>query len=217
MQKIVIYGIGDFAKTVSYYLEDLYNISAYCVDSEYKISDSFLQKPIITYDDLLIDYSPDDYKIFVAIGYQNININREKIFLRLKNKGYKFISYVHPTAVYPKNFDLKNNIFIMENVVIQPYTEIGDNTIILSNTVVCHDSIVEDNCYISAGSCINGFAKIGKNVFIGSNATIRDKIKIGAYSLIGAGCTILDNTKDYSVYKSNLSSIINKKSNIINI
>lgn len=217
MQKIIIFGISSFAKTVSYYLLQKYEISAYCADREYINTDKLFEKPIVAFDELITKYPPCEYKAFVAIGYQNINKNRENACLRLKEIGYELVSYISPSAITHKDFVLNENVLIMENVVVQPNSKIEANTIILPNSVISHDSVVEKNCYISACCCINGYSVIGRNTFMGANATIRDKTRIGSYCIVGAGCTVLENFPDNSVCKACKNDIIQVDSSKIKI
>ena len=79
--KIIIFGAGKISEVISTYLmlEDIFEISAYVVDSEFKKSEKFFGKPLISTEDAIKTYSPTKYKCFIALGYQNNNsLRREK-------------------------------------------------------------------------------------------------------------------------------------------
>lgn len=217
MEKIIIFGNSDFAYLASIYLKEQYEIVAYCVDDEYVNSDTFLNKPLLPFSCLGKLYPKDEYSIFIAIGYKKINSVREKIYNKIHEKGYKCISYIHPTAAIAKDFVVKENTFILENVTIQPNVQIEQNTIIFSNAVICHNTKIGANSFIAASACINGFVNVGANVFLGANSTIRNNISIGNKCLIGAGCTALGDLKDNSVCKSAENILLNIDSWDINI
>ena len=187
------------------------------VDDEYLNADIFLDKPLVGLSVLNQLYPPDEYEIFIAVGYKKINTIREQIFNKVKEKGYKCVSYIHPTAVIAKDFVLNENTFILENVTIQPNVQIGQNTIIFPNAVVCHDSKIGANSFIASSVCINGFVEAGSNIFLGANSTIRNNISIGNKCLVGAGCTVLKDLKDNSVCKSAENIFLNLNSWDINV
>lgn len=201
-KKIIIYGISDFAKLLTTYLQEVYEIECYTVEKKYITTDVFLGKPVVPFENIEEKFSPNMYSFFVAVGYSQINKVRERIFLEIKEKHYSLVSYIHPTSIISKDVNIKDNTFIFENVVIQPFSKVEENIVIWSNATICHDCIIEKNCFIGSNACVNGFVKIGKNTFIGANSTIRNNITIGKYNIIGAGCTILGNTCSNSVYKS---------------
>ena len=217
MKKIIIFGNSDFAYLAGIYLKEQYEIVAYCVDDEYLNTDIFKDKPLIGFSVLNQLYPPEEYEVFVAIGYKKINTIREQIFKKIKEKGYKCVSYIHPSAAVAKDFVIKENTFILENVTIQPNVQIEQNTIILPNAVICHDTKIGANSFIASSACINGFVNIGANVFLGANSTIRNNISIGNKCLIGAGCTVLDDLKDNTVCKSAENVLLNIDSRDVNI
>ena len=102
-KNLVIFGIGDFAYLVHYYLrtDSDYNVNAFCVDDNYCNAQSFDNLPLIPYSRLKEEYPPENTDLFVAIGYSKLNSIREKIYNKLKTEGYKFINYIHSTSISP--------------------------------------------------------------------------------------------------------------------
>lgn len=217
MENIVIYGNGDFARLATYYLQFQYNIVAYCVEDKYKKELNFMGKPLVALEKLQEYYPPCKYKIFIAIGYRNINKLKEMIYDEIKEMGYTCVNYIHSSAIVAKNVALGENIFIFERVVVQPFVKIGNNTTIWSNSTICHDSKVGDHCFIASAVIVNGFVNIENNCFLGAGSIIRDNVMVSKKSLIGAGCCILENTCKESVFKFNGNIKICKKSQDINL
>lgn len=209
MQKIIVWGNSDYAKRMSLYLSEIYEIVAYCVDPEYKDSDEFLGLPLFTYDQVLQRYAPDDYNFFIAVGYnQNLTV-KQQCFLRVKSDGYKCVSYVHPSAIVSSHAEIGENVFVMESAIVSPYSKIGNCVTLCAQSLVCHDVNICDYCFLGAKSCVNGFTTVQNNTFVGAGAIIRDHIEIGAYNIIGAGCCVLENTADYFVCKAPVNITLN--------
>ncbi len=217
---VVVWGTEKISEVISFYLENdsEYEISAYCVDREYKKDDYFNGKPIVCFDEIELMYPPLEYFMCIPMSYKNMNNIRTQKYMEAKKKGYNFITYISSKAVY-YNTPVGENTIILENNIIQPFTTIGNNVIMWCGSVLAHHSKIEDNCFIASHVTISGCACIKKNSFIGANANIRDRVLIGENNLIGAGVTILQDTADYEVYacKDKYIQIPQKSVNITDI
>ena len=128
-------------------------------------------------------------------------------------------SFVHPTAVIPDSFILKNNVRIGPHVTIEENVQIGEHTIIESgcvikkdckigeyghlypNVVLYESSILKNNVILHSGVVVgsDGFGyvrdqgKIYKFPQLGT-VVIEDSVEIGANSTIdrgSLGCTVI--------------------------
>lgn len=201
MKKLIIFGIGEQAEMAYYYFkhDSSYDVVAFTVDETYKNKDTLFDLPVISFEEIEQILSPDDYSMFVAIGYNKINKIREEKYLAAKAKGYKIASYISQKASVFTEL-IGENAFILEDNTIQPYVRIGNNVTLWSGNHIGHHSYIEDNCFITSHVVISGGCIIGQNTFIGVNATLRDHIKIGRSNVIGAGSLILSDTEDNKVY-----------------
>jgi sugar O-acyltransferase (sialic acid O-acetyltransferase NeuD family) len=199
-KKLLIFGAEQIAELSTYYFEkvDERFVDAFVVDKEYLTSDSFLGKPVICFDDVVSNYSPEQYDFFIAISYQNRNASREKAYEKVRRFGYKCASFVHPSAVVWEGFKLNENVLILENNTVQPFSKIGVNSFIWSNNHIGHHSIVGDHCFMASEIVVSGNVQVGDNVFIGVNATLGNNITIGNHSIIGAGTITLKNVEPNS-------------------
>lgn len=191
MKKVIIYGIGDLAKQLFFYLsEDGYEVEAFCVDEKYKKKNYILEKKIITFEELDIWYSKEKYIILLAIGY-DIMKNREILFEKIKKKGYKLMNYIHKAAYLSSDLEMGENNIILANVSIEPFVKIGNNNIIWSNVNICHNVQMGNHNFLAAQSLIGGFTKVGNRNFFGFNSSIIENLKLGNDLIIGAKSLVL--------------------------
>lgn len=202
MKKIIIFGPSVLGELVQHYLtvDSDYEVVAFTAHQKFIQENEFNGLPIIPFETIEKKYPPNEYSMFVALGYQGINKPREKIYLEAKNKGYKLITYINSKVLEFGKFEIGDNCFIFENNVIQPFVKIGNNVIMWSGNHIGHGVKIEDNCFISSHVVIAAFTEVGKNSFLGINSTIKDDIKIGKECIIGAGSIILHDTKNGEVY-----------------
>lgn len=215
VQPIIIFGIGDYAELIHWYLkhDSPYDVVAFTLDREYIEVDQFLGLPVVPFDEMPTRYPATKYQMFVALGYRNVNQLRAQKYLTCKELGYSFISYVNSTVINQANVPIGDNCFIFENVVLQPFSTIGNNVIIWSSSVVAHHSQIQDHCFIAHNVAISGHVMVEPYSFIGGNATIRDQVTIASRTVIGLGVTILHSTTEGSVYKSSPPDTLRVDSN----
>ncbi len=202
MSKVVIFGEGKIAVEAYYYItnDSPHDIVAFTVDEEFISKKELFGLPIIPFDEVEDKYPSDEYKMFVALGYQNMNKLRATKYFEAKDKGYELISYVSSRASNFGDVEIGDNCFILDNAVIQPCSKLGNNVSIWSGNHIGHHAIVKDHCYIAGHVIISGSTIIEPYCFIGVNATIGHEITIGRESFIGASCLITKSAEDKSVY-----------------
>lgn len=200
-KKLIIFGVGEQAEIAYYYFnnDSDYEVVAFTVDQEFIDKKTLFELPVIAFEGLEEKYSPDEYDLFIAIGYNQINKLRTSKYLSCKEKGYKIASYIsNKASIFTE--DIGENAFVLEDNTIQPYVKIGNNVTLWSGNHIGHHTEIKDNCFITSHVVISGGCKIGENTFIGVNATLRDHIKIGKANVIGAAAIIMSDTEDESVY-----------------
>ena len=201
--KIVLFGNGKIADVLLYYFQhhSKYEVVAITVDSHF-INDSYSWNslPIIPFDKIEEEFPCKNYKMFIALGYQDMNRLRESKFNEAKKKGYELISYVHPDAGLPKDCKLGQNCFIMQNSLIHPRVTIGNNVFVWSGGIIGHHSKIGDHCWLTSGCNISGMVNIGSNCFIATNSTVANSVRIGNNCFIGASALITKCTKDSEVF-----------------
>ena len=198
-EKIIIFGVGEFAELIYFYLSKEYEVVAFTCDKKFIKKKTLNSLPVIGFNKIKKILPPASHKMIIAIGYNGMNKVRGGKAEQVKNMGYSLINYIHPTANLSSNVKIKTNNIILENVIIQPFVEIGSNCIIWSGSHIGHHSVLKDNVFIAPEVAVSGKVTINKNCFIGINSTLRDNITLGRSTLVGAGSVILKSTKECSV------------------
>jgi len=197
--KAIIYGLGKFAEYAFYVIfhDTNYNVHAFCIENEYNINNitKFNGLPIIDFKSVEKFYNPNDYKMFIAIGNNDI---REKIFYQSKIKGYSLLSYLSSKAILWDNLIYGENVFISEDSGINPFVSIDDNTIIIGSKIGHHSKIGKNN--LLSCSYLAGNVTIGNNCFLGLNSCVKQNTCIGDNNIIGMGSIIEKDTKDNEIY-----------------
>ncbi len=201
-QRVVIFGTGYFGRLAFTYLtkDSPYEVAAFSLHKEYITDDKFMNLNVVPFEKIEESYPPDQYSMFVAVGYKRVNKARAEIYEVCKKKGYELISYINSRATLWGENEIGDNCFIFENNVIQPYVKVGNNVIIWSGNHIGHDSVIGDHCFIASHAVISGSVKIGPYCFIGVNATFRDGVTVAPRCVIGAGSLILKDTEEEAVY-----------------
>lgn len=201
MDKIIIFGIGSFAKLMKYYFETdtNYIIEAFIVDDEYYVDDNFEGKKVIKFSELEENYSKDSFKVFTAIGYKTMR-KRKIVYRKLKEKNYNMVNYISSKAKISENSEIGENNIIMSGATIEPYVKIKNNNIFWTDVLICHDTKIKSHNFFAAKTTIGGFCNIKSSSFFGFNSTVINNINIKKETLVGAKSLILKNTKKYSKY-----------------
>jgi len=204
MSKVIIFGAGKIADEAYFYLtnDSPHEIVAFTVDSAYLTARENHGLPVIPFEEIQEQYPPVDHKMFVAVGYQDLNRFRARKYAEAKAKNYELISYISSRAANLGNVEVGDNCFVLEFATIQPCSRIGNDVFIWSGNHIGHHATIGDHCYIAGNAVISGNTRIGPYCFVGVSATIGHEVTIGAASFIGAGCLITKNAEEKSVYIS---------------
>jgi sugar O-acyltransferase (sialic acid O-acetyltransferase NeuD family) len=202
MRDVVIFGAGQIAEVVHYYLtgEGRRNVVAFTVDAAYHQVDELLGLPVLALETILDHHPPHQCEMFVAMSFRRVNKDREDKVAAVEAMGYTLASHVSPYATVWRDFVVRPNTIIMEHNVIQPFATVGRNVIMWSGNHIGHHSRIEDNCFIASHAVISGSVTVGEGSFVGVNVTVRDNVTIGKRNVLGAGTLILGDTPDGAVF-----------------
>jgi len=205
---LVIFGAGEIAQLAHYYFrtDSEYNVVAFAVDSRYMNGKEFEGLPLVAFEEVSNKYPPNDFDIFIALSYSNLNSLRKEKFVSAKLKGYNLASYISSRSLVLTDHEIGENCFILENNNIQPFVKIGDNVTLWSGNHIGHHSIISDHTFISSHVVVSGGVEIGEQCFIGVNVTLADHIKIGDRCVLGAGSILLKNAEAEGVYRCTTTS-----------
>lgn len=206
--RLFIFGAGQIATVIGSYFVDTkkYSQVLYVVDEGFIDQGIDVSGPVLTWREAQETALPASDLWFTAISFKNRNRLRAEVASRIEKLGYRFASYIHPTATCSSDFCIQPNSIIMENNVFQVKTSLGANSIVWSNNHVGHHTKIGKNAFIASEVCISGSCEIGENSFFGVNSTVIDNMKIGNNVIIGAGTLITKSVDDDSVVKGNSST-----------
>ena len=215
MAKVVLFGNGQIAGVVHTYLthDSPHEVVAFTVDRAYIGEETeYLGLPVVPFEDVQDLYPPDGHEMFVSVSYQKVNGLRQRKYLEAKAKGYTLLTYISSGASVWPNTTLGDNVFVMEQNVIQPFVEIGNDCIIWSGNHIGHHTVMGDHCFVASHAVIAGFVTIGERCFFGINCSVRDGITIAPECVIGAGAIILKSTVEKGVYVGAASPLFPRRS-----
>lgn len=202
MKQVVLFGTNPSVIMAYYQLVEDENIKVvgFTVDKEYISEEILFALPVVSFEQVETVFPKENNAMFIPIGYSKMNALREQKYNEAKEKGYAFITYIHPTAILYPNVRIGENCHVGPYTVIQPGARIGDNVIIRENCHVGHDTGIGDHCFIAGHSNISGNVTIESNCFLGASCVIREGILLQRSSLIGAGVTMLAGSRENEVY-----------------
>lgn len=187
MKNVLVFGVGKISEVATSELAASgIEISAYCTEHDFVPPGGlFLGKPVYPLSIVRNFASREDHQVLIAVGYQELNSFRRRIFDVFSGWGYQFFSF-RPENLSGVDFALGKNSFVASGVIVQPKAVIGDNVWIWSGAVIGHHSEIAEDVWISSGAVVGGSATIGKASFLGMNACIQHEVEIANYSLVGA-------------------------------
>jgi sugar O-acyltransferase (sialic acid O-acetyltransferase NeuD family) len=217
--KVVVFGTGSFAQCAHFYFtrDSEHEVAAFTVHEKHLKEKEFLGLPVLPFERVEKDFPASVFKMFIAVGYKNLNKLRADIFNEAKRKSYELVTYLSSKCTHWGDTKIGENCFIFEDNTIQPFVTIGNDVILWSGNHVGHHASIGDHCFITSQVVISGHVRVGSYSFLGVNATIRDNIRIGEACVIGAGALILNSTKDKEVYAAERTKPHGLKSDEIKI
>lgn len=199
--KCFIVGNGDYSLMLRRYFQNTEgeDIDGFTVPERIIDEESIAGKPVIAGEQIADLYPPKDYCLIMGIGYSGMNRIKEQEFNRYKAIGYRFMNYVHPTAIIEKDVVMGEGNNIFEGVILQSGVKIGHGNLIYGGAMVAHDTKLGNFNSLSVKACVAGCTCIGNNCFIGANATVRDHINLANFTLLGAGAYLNRDSDAYEV------------------
>ena len=205
MKPVVIFGTGDFARVAAVYLQEdsPYEVAGFTVHQQYINQPTLIDLDIFPFEQLVQTHPPEQYAMFVAVGFKRVNKARAEVYGTCKTLGYELISYICSEATQWGHIEIGDNTFVFEDNVIQPFAKLGNDVVLWSGNHIGHDAVIGDHCFVASHAVVSGNVTIGTRSFIGVNATIRDGVRVARDNVIGAGALILGDTKPGEVYAGN--------------
>ena len=195
MKNLIVVGGGGFSlELVDYLTRDEFFLENFKLKG---VLDDNLVESNLPYLGKIDDYSIkyNDYFI-IAIG--NIS-DRKNVFDKLKSKGGKFYTYIHPSAFVANSSRLGEGCIVAPFTIINAFAHVGDNVVLNVHSSVGHESSIGDNTIFSPYSAANGCSNIGANCFLGTRSTIFPGVSVGSMSIVDSHSYVKKDVDDKSI------------------
>jgi len=197
MDKVVIVGAGGFGREVFNYVEDsircgsIWRIKGFIDDSPHALDGYDYPRKIISSID---SYVPEhDDVCIVAVGIPKA---RKAVVERLRARGARFASFIHPTAQIGRNVRMGTGCVMCPETRLTCDISVGDFAIFNASSGAGHDAEIGSYATISAFCDITGHCKVGEGAFLASSVSMRPSSKVGAWASVGIGSCVIMNIKD---------------------
>lgn len=195
VKKIIIVGASGFGRELVQWIEDINQI-----ERQWDIL-GFLDDNLNALDGCRCDYKiigtikdwvPNDDECFAcALAIPEV---KYKVVTMLKEKGAKFATLIHPTALVNKYAEIGEGVVVTPRSNINPDTKIGDFVSILGSGVG-HNAVVGNYSTLSGRCSINGCVQVGEKVYIACGVSVAPSKKIGDGAYVGIGSVVISNVK----------------------
>lgn len=199
---LVIFGTSVFSELLWYFFaQDSKHVPvAFTMDKEFITAPTFCGLPVIPFEEIVERFRPQDYDMYVAIGYKNNNRLRKQKILEALAKGYRLANYVASSAVVWPNSKIGHNMCIMEGVIVQPFVSVGSGTVLTGGVLIGNHASVGEYCFIGSRAVCSGQSRIGEGCMIGAGAVIANNIAVGDYAVIGGTCLLTRDALPHQLY-----------------
>lgn len=157
---------------------------------------------LVENDEEAFKHSPSKVLLVNGVGSVRADARREAIFNRFKERGYSFLTVVHPSAVVAKDAELGEGAQVMAGAVIQTGSVIGKNSIVNTRASVDHDARIGAHVHLAPGAVLSGEVTVGDNSHLGTGAVVVNGIKIGAGVFVAANSLVCEDLADGTVLKA---------------
>ena len=134
------------------------------------------------------DYEPKESDRFMmAIGYMDA---REATTRTISERGGKFVSFVHPTAIVASAATIGDGAVIYPYAVVSNAARIADQVHLNYYASVGHDVKVGRCCLLAPYATLNGFSELEDHVYMSTHSTVVVAKRVGKRSKISANSTV---------------------------
>jgi sugar O-acyltransferase (sialic acid O-acetyltransferase NeuD family) len=201
MSKVILFGLGRGADVAYRFLarDSEHEVCGFAVDRKYLDSDRFHDLPVVAFEEVERHFPPDEFKMFVLLGYQRMNALRAGKYLEAKQKGYSFISYANSNFYRAEELNVGENCFILDNQSISLDVKIGNNVVMWSSNHVGDLTVIGDHVWLASHVTVAAEVVIRSYCFLGIGATIGNKVTLADRTFVGANALVASDTAENAV------------------
>ena len=132
-------------------------------------------------DSALAPFPPEKFRIFAAIDSTALNFARLDLFTRLRLRGYRAATFIHPSARIDSSAQVAENCFIAEGATIGPKARIAYNCHVGAGTTIGFMAELQPSCWLDAGVLCGDRCSIGTHSIVGPGTVIGHGVKVGSH------------------------------------
>jgi sugar O-acyltransferase (sialic acid O-acetyltransferase NeuD family) len=207
-QKIIIYGSGDLAIQLFFYLNSRCNIVGFIDDFKTKGEKIIEDLKILGgINDISSLYRSGVFQsVCLGIGYNHLK-EKSKLSDEIDILKIPVMGFIHPTCYINEYSEIHPSSILYPKCIIDQRVKIEKNVILNLNTLISHDTQIGNNTFVAPGVVISGNCRIGSNCFIGSGTVIKNNIKICDNVVIGTGSVVIKDILKEGVYFGNPATL----------
>ncbi len=197
-RKVVIYGIGGFARELHQLIDDLaaaggsVTCLGFLVDREFHTGARVHDLPVLGDADWLS--GQPDVSVTIGIG---TTVPRRRIADDVAARfGPRFLTLQHPRAWAGGRVALGEGSIICAGAMATADIAIGRQVQIHVGCTIGHDTAIGDFVTVAPGANVSGQVTIGEGAFIGTGAVILPGITVGRWATVGAGAVVTRDVPD---------------------
>ena len=201
MTDIVIFGAGQFAEVMAFYLDTHpeFTVVGHTVDRSFLPESRQLgNRPVVAWETLEQDFPPDKVQILGPVSYRDNNRFRRDRYLDGKRRGYRFATYIHPSS-HVGGAQIGENSIILEDCTVQPFARLGACSVLWSKVHIGHHTEIGDACFFASFCAIAGNCRVGSCCFFGGQTGLVDNCSVGSDCIITAGTAVTRSLPDGAV------------------
>ena len=195
MKDLIIVGASGFGRELVQWIEDInketpqWNILGFIDDNPDALQGCRCDYKIIG---SIKEWEPKEDEYFAcALAFPEVKC---KVVTMLKEKGAKFATLIHPTALINKYAEIGEGVVVTPRSNINADAKVGDFVSILGSGIG-HDATVGNWSTLSGRCSINGHVTIGEKVYVACGVSIAPSKKIGDGATVGIGSVVIKNVK----------------------
>lgn len=186
MRPLAIFGAGGFGREVyAYAIDSGLAVAGFVDDAADPIAGYAL--PTTVLGGLASIQDVGGYEWIIALGDAG---NREAVHRRLRERGARFVSVVHPTAYVATSAVVGEGCVVAPFAMVGAHSTVGANVALNTYASVGHDAVIGDHCVLSPYSAVNGNVTLGSGVFLGSAAIVTPGRWVGRASKVSVGAAV---------------------------
>ena len=145
---------------------------------------------ILGADDRITTFDPGRVQLVNGLGSTHLPTARKSLFERWHQRGYRFYSVVHSSAVVSPTAILGEGVQVLALSSVNTSAFVGADSIVNTGAIVEHDCHLEAHVHVATGARLAGNVRVGSGCHIGAGATLIQGVTIGAETVIGAGAVV---------------------------